>query len=489
MKVDTLPQNYGLLNRPQGIALAIAAIVVIWRLVPVSPAIFILLTIAVLLFLGFRRPVWAMAALLISQFTITSYMVATPFGVSISLRLLILLITCLVLLRHLAQKQLSLGPMARRLIIPAVILLGLSVVANMVNIGFDSAFKDFRNMVTGIMIILFLPAVVRNMSELKILCGTSFIIITASALIGLMQHYNFLGMGEATLIPGILAEDLRVPGMAETELELAYVLSTALLVFVSLFLAKGVQLPNKKLLILSIMLIVPALYFTYTRSALLGLAVGLVALVIFMRTRIRWEIIFVVLLLGVLFIETSGVAEGRYLGGRGQLAQEESAYERKILFQAGTAIAMDNPVFGIGRGQFILVSPQYASRVDPDLIARQEEYWGYRTLGSQAVHNDFLSTWVSYGTLALAVYLWFFIVIFSNFFSAYRGSRNRFIKGLSLGLAAGLIVYVTNAFYHNLMSTVHLIWIMAGFSIVTTKLALEKERRNNTRRTLEQEVS
>ncbi len=336
MKMKVTAQKPGFFYRPQGIIVAILSIVAIWGLSPVSPLTVALIAIAALFFFGLKRPVWAVAALLVSQFTITSYMVNTPFDIAISLRLLLLILTGLILWRAFAQKQIDLGPKARRVLIPALILLGLSVVANLANSGFDLAFKDFRLMAAGLLIIIFLPAVTRNLKELKILCGVAFVVITASAIVGLMQHYNVFGMGEATLVPtailrGTVDEQLRIPGMAETELELAYILSTAFLVVFGVYLAKGVNSGSKRLLLLSIMLMAPALYFTYTRSAILALVLGLVALALFLKTRIRGEIVLAVLLLGIGFIEITGILGGVYLEGRTEGGQEESAISRQIL--------------------------------------------------------------------------------------------------------------------------------------------------------------
>ena len=138
---------------------------------------------------------------------------------------------------------------------------------------------------------------------------------------------------------------------------------------------------------------------------------------------------------------------------------------------------MDNPVFGIGASQFKTVSPQYASKVDPSLLKWEEKtYWGYRTLGNEEVHNDFLDIWVSYGTIALIIYLWIIFAVLRNFLYAYRTSNSRFVIGLSLGLAAGLIAYLVNSFYHNCLQTLPFFWILAGFSMAVAKLASEEQK-------------
>jgi len=459
--------------------LSILGIILLWRLIPGSPATLALVGVAALFLFGLKRPIWAVAALLVSQLTVTSYMISTPFG-WISLRLLLLLATLLIMIPTFARRGVDLGPRARKVIVPVLILIFISAIANLVNSGFDFAFKDFRNMMVGLLIVILLPAATRNLKELKILCGVAFVVIAASAVIGLMQHYGFLGMDQATLIPNFLSGDWegapRVPGMGETELELAYILSATLLVVLAMYLAKGVNSSTKKLLVIAMLLMAPALYFTYTRSALLALVLGLATLPLFVKTRIRGEVILSAALAVILLIELTGAFEGMHLGGRAEEVQEESTISRKILWQAGIDIALDNPVLGIGGDRFGVVSTEYASSVDPSLLEWEEErYWGYRTLGSGAIHNDFLHVWVSYGTVALVVYAWLFMVTMRNFVEAYRKSQRGFIKGLALGLACALVAYVVNAFYHNLMRTLPLLWVLAGFSLVLTKLTAQRQ--------------
>lgn len=473
--MEATVQRQNFLSQPRGIILVILAIVAVWGFSPLSPFTLVLLAIAVLFLFGLKRPLWAMAAFLVSELTVTSYMIDTPIT-TISLRLLMLILLGLIIWHSRAHNQIELGPGAKRVIIPTLILLGLSILSNIIYSGFDFAFKDFRGMLVGILIVVFLPAVVGNLKDLKILCGVVFIGMTVSALIGLMQHYQFLGMNEATLVPNFFANttgDYRVPGIAESALYLSFTLPVVAITILSIYLTKGLNPNTRKLLLISMILMAAAIYFTYTRSAIFALVPGLIALVLFLKTRIKGEIVLFFALAAILFIEMTGLLGGTYLGGREQEAQADSSYERKVLWQAGIAIAMDNPVLGIGGDQYRTIAPEYGSSVDPELMKRQESYWGYRTLGSQEPHNDFLAIWLKYGTIALVTYIWIMVIIMRNFLSSYRTSTNRFIRGLAVGLGAALIAYVANAFYHNCMAAMPLFWIIAGFSVATAKLAFK----------------
>jgi O-antigen ligase len=470
-------QKRSILYTPMGIALAVGGIIVLWSLMRGNPTVLVLLAIAVLFLLGFKRPLWAIAALLVSQFTITSYMVSTPFG-DISLRLLLLILTVIVIVPLFVQRRVDLGPNARRLIVPVLVLVGISTVSNLVNSGFGFAFKDFRNMIVGLLIVVLLPAVIRSTKDLKTICVVTLAITTASAIVGLMQHYRFLGMDQATILPGILntTTESRVPGMAESYLELSYLLSMTPVAILGICIVGGMKTGNRNLLLFVMILMLSAMYFTYTRSALYSLVLGIPALFVFLKTRIKAQIILGVLLLLVAVVEFTGILGGLQFGGRSDLGQEESALSRSILWEAGIAIAIDNPLLGIGGNQFTSVAPQYEGAIDPALLEYEgERYYSYRTLGSELPHNDFLNVWVSYGTLALLVYVWVFFVVVGNLADSYRISRNRFIKGISAGLVAALVVYGVNAFYHNLMITLPLLWILAGLSLAASKLATKKE--------------
>lgn len=475
--MEVTAQKPNFFYQPQGIALAVLVTAFLWTLFPGDPFVLVLLAVVIIFLYGLKRPVWAMAALLVTQLTITSFMVVTPL-LTISLRLLLLLLIGIIIWRSRAASKFDLGPKAKRVVKPALILLGLSVASNLIYSGFDFVFQDLRNMLVGVLIIIFIPAVIKNLKHLKILCGVAFIVVTASAIVAVLQHFQFLGLGQNTIIPGFLqqwGDQLRVPGMSETELELSYILPVAFLAVIGVLLARREEIrSNKRILLVSLVLMVPALYFTYTRSALFALLLGLVALVLFLKTRIRGEVILSGLLLGIIIISSSGVMESFSFSGRDEASQEESSISRKILWQAGLAIAMDNPVLGIGGDQYKTVSPQYIGSVDPSLLQWEESrYFSYRTLGSDAVHNDFLHIWVSYGTLALAVFVWLYFSILRNFLIAYQQSKDRFVKGLSIGLAAGLVAYSANAFYHNCLVTIPLLWIIAGFSLATVKLAVK----------------
>jgi O-antigen ligase len=465
--------------RPRNTVLLVAGIVVLWALLRDYLSTLIVLSLVALVIIGLKKPLWALMALIVSQITITDFMVTLPF-IRISLRLLLALITLIIVGKAIWRRELDMGSGARRVLTPLFVLVGISIIANLYNISFDLMFKDLRNMLVGVLFAIFLAAIIQNPKQLKILGIAIGIVITASAVIGILQHFDIFGMASATVQKGFLTSplivDKRVPGISETELETAYILSATAMVLLCVFLAGGIE-KHRNFVLVAILLMVGCLYFTYTRSALFALVLGLLGVLLFVRIRIRWEWVLVMLFIVIFFVVQSNLLSSTFFSGRSENSQLESSVSRTILWQAGVAAALDNPILGTGAGQFLTVSPRYANSVDPYLIRWEEDrYWSWRTLGTLQPHNDFLNVWVSYGTFALIAYLWVHFAILRNCFLAYSRSRSRFMRGISLGMAGALATYVANSFYHNISNTVPLLWILAGFSMVVLKLATEESK-------------
>jgi O-antigen ligase len=475
MNIQAENQRVSFFDEPRKIAWVIILITLAWAILQWALSAFVFLAIVIVFVTGLKKPIWALAALLFQQFTVTSYMIPTPF-VDLSLRLVMILLTLFVLRGALARKEIDLGPHVKQFVIPAIILIIVTVLANSIDgIGFDALFRDFRNIASGLLFAILLPAIIENTKQLKIILIFCLVLAGASSVVSILQHYNVLGMAQATLLPNFMSVLKRSPGMSEMELELSYMLSVTLIIIVGISVGKG--LANKKLLALSAAPMLLGLWFTYTRSAFFALVCGLVSVWVFFRLRRHWWTILVILLIALVFLANSSVIAGAGVGGRSSIEQQESSVARAVLWQAGVAMISDNPLWGIGSGQFMGLSVQYTSRVDPALINWEaNRYWSYRTLGNDPPHNDYLMMWVSYGVFALIMFLWLHFVLLHNFKRAFNKSHDRFLKGLSLGLAAGLITYVANSFYHNLLDTMPLFWVLAGFSLVTMKLAAKEEK-------------
>jgi hypothetical protein len=98
----------GILNKPVGAVLTVMGIAAVWLFVNQYITAIIISVILVLLFMGLKRPIWVMAALIVHQTTLLSFMIDTPFGIKISLQLLLVLYSGLIVWRAYRQGQVHL---------------------------------------------------------------------------------------------------------------------------------------------------------------------------------------------------------------------------------------------------------------------------------------------------------------------------------------------------------------------------------------------
>jgi O-antigen ligase len=409
---------------------------------------------------GLKKPVFAMAAFLVSLLTVNNYILAAPFGIEISLRVSLVLLIAVVVWMAFGLRGVKLGPSAKRIITLAVILVAITVIANLINTGWDWAFKDLRQTGAGLLIIILIPAVTRNLKDLKILCGVVFIGVAASATMAIMQHYHLLGMDTHTLVANFYTLDNRMPGMAEGPLDLAFVLLSVIPIVLCMYLAKGMQGRARWLLLIAVILMALGTYFTYTRSALLAVAVGIVALVPFLAKNVRVKLLLTLLIVVVLIILVGQAHDTRIVS-----TGDASAQSRDLLRQAGYNIIRDNPLWGIGAYKFPEVSRQYGAEIDPSIMQQVGE-----DLGTLQPHNDFVYIAACYGIPALIAFLGLIAAVFVSLRYSHLKTRRLFIKALSAGLIGGLVAYLVNAYYHNALISIPVLWVLIGFSLAVAKL-------------------
>lgn len=433
---------------------------------PVSLSI-ILAAQIVLFFLVSSRPVWAIAALLAGQLTASNY-VFYANSTQISIRFVWTIFAVLLLISILVkEKRINLGHRAKRVIIPSIIFFVFAIVANIASSDTTNTMEYVRLVTTWLVILILLPAVIKNAKDMKILAIVAIITCSISAVFALAQHFHFTIPPFSTTIVGTRFVGRRAIGLNDNPVDLSFTLPIIIIPALSLLFHGAVNRTYKVRVILSILLMCAAIYFTFTRSGMYALGAGAIALLLFIRTKIKKEIFLAVLMVCVAFVTYTNIVGNRYSQG---FSNEDSAAARLVLWQASLKIVHDYPVLGIGNRGFKNISPNYISTIqyDPTVVSAGD------ILGVEEPHNDFLRVWVSFGTPALIAFLWIFISIIRNFLESYRKSSTRLIKGIALGGFAALVTYIVSAATHNVMDSVCFLWILGGISIATCKLAETK---------------
>ena len=443
----------------------------------------LLLVQGVFLFLGVRRPVWILAALMVSELTIANYMWEFG-GFQISNRLILTLASIPLVLPHVLQRP-DLGPRARSMVLVA---LGFILVATFADlVAGDTAYvlKFSRFLLTGLIALVLAPAVVYSRDDVRDLSLVVLVVSAGSALVAVLQHYSQFTdapLYQAIPHPGLGPDTFgtwggRAVGLAENPI---YITNT--LLFFAMFLLGVVLLgnvePRVRLLFTSIlMMTVAALFFSYTRSWTYAAALGLVAMVMSYRGRYSREFFLLLILAGGVFFYWSDLQNNRYTQSA---SSDSSAATRPVLWEAGLNIALDHPVLGVGHGRFKELSPQYVSRIDRSLLERQD---AGSALGVFEPHNDFLNVWLSFGTGALVLYLALFVLSIKNYAEVFSRTSEPLLKGLALGGIGAVLAFGANSFFHNLFDSTLTVWLLAGLSLALSKVVLANPSRRPRPRT------
>jgi oligosaccharide repeat unit polymerase len=432
------------------------------------PFCLVLVAQVILFILLFKRPVWAMASLIVAQLTVNSFQFSI-FGVPMSLRLFWTIMVLIFLVPILRERgKLEIGSRVWLIIIPAITFFFLATISNLINTDLYYTIRYLRNAATALTILFLLPASIENEMDLKILSLVALITCSASAIFALMQHYTSLDLAPVS-INEIILYDARVTGLSPEPYAVGYIFPVVLLPMIGLYFLKGVKSRTRVLLLFLAAIIATALYFSFTRSGIYSLALGLLVMIFYMKGKPKKQLLVVFLVIFIAFFAFVFAAGNRYVQGFGD---ESSAAGRLVLWQAGLNIALDNPILGIGANRFTEVSPEYASTISSSSMQTQG---AGRALGVYAAHDDFLTIWLSFGIVALLVYLWLFVNIFHKFLEAYRHSKTRFLKGFTLGCIGAMPALLLYSAVQNLMESSMLLWVMAGLAIATTKLAFPSD--------------
>jgi O-antigen ligase len=429
------------------------------------------------LILGIRRPVWILAALMVSELTIANYM--WEFGGSrISNRLILTLASIPLVMPHVVQRP-DLGPRTRSMAIVAVVFVLLATVADLAAGDAASVLKFTRYLITGLIALLLAPAAVNSRDDVRDLSLAVLVVSATSALVAVLQHYSQFTdapLYQAIPHPGLGPDTFdtwggRAVGLAENPI---YVTGT--LLFSAMFLLGVILLgnlnPRVRLLFTAILLMtVAALFFSYTRSWVYAAAVGLFAILMLYRGRYSRELLLLMILVGGAFFYWSDFQNNRYTQ---TASTDSSAATRPVLWDAGLQIALDHPILGVGHGRFKEISPQYASRIDRSLLERQE---AGTALGTFEPHNDFLNIWLSWGTGAILLYLGLLAMTVKNYLEVFLRTDEPLLKGLALGGIGAVFALAGNSFFHNLFDSTLTMWLLAGLSLALTKVMLAKPPR------------
>jgi putative inorganic carbon (hco3(-)) transporter len=306
-----------------------------------------------------------------------------------------------------------------------------------------------------------------------------FIALTFVAIYTLVRHagYNF-GDNESHWVMQPFYKDHAIYGSA---------LALFIPVMFFLFSDKKYTFTQKFFIMVSIVVLLIALLFSYSRAAWLGFAIA-VAIGIIVLFRIKFKVLlvaFLTLLLAGLFFQSQilhrleknkqdsseDVVEN--IESMSNISTDASNLERLNRWNCALRMAAEHPLTGTGPGTYQFLYAPYQFSYEKTIISTNEG-----TLGN--AHSEFLGALAETGVPGM---LFVVLLVFSIFYYGFRTysklriidrSKARFI----LGLILGLVTYFVHAFMNNFLDSDKIAIPVWGFTaiIVANGIALKNKK-------------
>ena len=231
------------------------------------------------------------------------------------------------------------------------------------------------------------------------------------------------------------------------------------------------------------------LLMTRSRGGWLALAVGLLALCLFYWPRSLRRIALVVgLALSAMFVfgwaAGDGVADDAEVGFFAGTLQEVravrdralssfdlehfSVLQRRLIWADTVALIADQPLFGVGTGNFEFLVPAYRTatrhRNWSELISNRPHMPYY-------AHNEYLEIWAENGILGLAAMLWLLGVVLWIGWRRLKDATDDATRALQAGLLAAMCAALVHSFFSlNLQdpTSAFYFWLIAGLAVGAT---------------------
>lgn len=204
-------------------------------------------------------------------------------------------------------------------------------------------------------------------------------------------------------------------------------------------------------LILSLLSLV-CLYFTYSKAALLGLAVSFVFILAYCLKRKNRLFVWLLLILslaGFIFLKRS------YILDLINSNYPPSLLMRLDLWKMSLSMLADYPILGSGPSTYV------------DTIQFYGHGWQSNT---SYPHNSFLHLACETGLAGLACFIWIIYDFFRVVNSSLKSGSQ--VKVELAGLSAGIAAFLTQSFFDTSLFSLQLIipfWIFLGLSIILSK--------------------
>lgn len=231
-----------------------------------------------------------------------------------------------------------------------------------------------------------------------------------------------------------------------------------------------------------LILALPALAMTYSRSSWFGFLLGFLFIGLWAKRdkRVAWALGGAVGVIAV-YLAVTGLVINNLIDVADQSVVERFfeafSYERwrgeyyglgRLYWIVQTLLTVVPAAIIFGHGPGMYGGGAVSALGNTDVYDNLGLPFGvYGTEGY--IDNNWFSLWGETGTIGLAVYLWMFIALFLLCVRVWRRSKHAFTRALALGVAAAMLAVALNAFLATFLEVRTLasyLWVFGGIVVV-----------------------
>lgn len=228
---------------------------------------------------------------------------------------------------------------------------------------------------------------------------------------------------------------------------------------------------------ISVVLMTPALLFTFARSAWLAFLVSLLFLLAINLTFILRKKYLALVLVGLLLVSFLVLSSGKLspyvqrAKSSFNLTRGSSGGIRLLAWRQAIQMIKDKPLLGWGPETFGLIFPRY--------ITVEWEQTVRRDFPTDKAHNDLLQVASTTGLASLLPYVLIFAFFFWDSLRSIKHISDTFQKNLLRGLCAGVLGYLVQLqFNFSVVDITPIFWVFVGMATSISSVALNTGERN-----------